>query len=282
MNPQIRISLLRTEAWKWQCPYCGSYALSLRPSYMMTTAWSKKFPILFPSPLRASDHKDWPSSCVTVNMQYFPASVTKFDRKSRPWTLIWCFYSCGPRQKNVALIIQTYYKGCRFLICCFFWNVFLFSVWGSFASYLRHFGAKISDLPVFSLHFGTTISHFGTKISHAHSICSIWELESQIWEAKITNLNGSCNIWLILISHGFRRFLGSRIFPWSPRFVRVVRVKFFDGVFSISSMVLSISWCSQISAWFQAEGLGVQCVHVSNYKQVNIRMCRYTFALNIC
>ena len=93
------------------------------------------------------------------------------------------------RADHTNILQRVPFSNLLFFLEC----VFVFSL-GQFASYLRHFGAKISDLPVFSLHFGTTISHFGTKISHAHSICSISELESQIWEAKIKNLNGSCNI----------------------------------------------------------------------------------------
>ena len=122
-KPNI-LSWLKTNTWKWQCLYCRSFALSLmQAQWHMILHGPKKTVHLVPSALGASDHKDWPSSCITVYMQYFPASVTKFDRKSRPWTLIctWCSYSSGPRQKcradhtNILQRVRV-----LFWICCFF------------------------------------------------------------------------------------------------------------------------------------------------------------------
>jgi len=79
-----------------------------------------------------------------------------------------------------ALKLVQIFWGIAFV--CFY--LFRFSIWGSYPCYLLHFGAT-------SLHFGAQISHL-----------------SQIWESKIANLDGICNIFGVHpCSHRFQRCL---------------------------------------------------------------------------
>lgn len=101
----------------------------------------------------------------------------------------------------------------------------------------------------------------------------IGKLKSQIWMVfatflVFTHVSIDFNdVWIVFIDflmvfndfvHGFNFF---QVFGPFSRWC-----------FLISSIVKSIFWCSSISRWLCAEGLRVQCVHLSNYKHMYICM----------
>jgi hypothetical protein len=92
------------------------------------------------------------------------------------WLLAAFFYG------GYIFLGQFYFFGGFLLV--FFKDVFVFSVWGSFPSYLLHFGAKISDL---------------------RAICCILELKYPIWPSALGFwfwLHLALGFWF-LISVGF-------------------------------------------------------------------------------
>ena len=112
--------------------------------------------------------------CTCIIFRNAAALYSTFSR-----VMILFFCSLG-----VVLAI-CYILGLKSLICVLFAAFWSQNLW--FAYYLLHLGAKISDLR-------TICCVFELKSLILHAMCSISELKSQIWVAKIVNLHDNCNI----------------------------------------------------------------------------------------
>ena len=143
-------------------------------------------------------------SCTIHKFHKFHKTHTQFKKEGYFFRhfFLTSFWLLAPSASGFWLVASGFWlhfsmEGIFFwrLSACFFKEVFVFSVWGSFPSYLLHFGAKISDL---------------------RAICCILELKYPIWPSALGFwfwLHLALGFWF-LISVGFLALVSLGFWLW--------------------------------------------------------------------